>query len=373
MKIMVKKEKKRINIPPKGEEAIRELWSELDKKAEKQSKLEKERREREDRKRERQLIEEEEKQDREKGIAPGFVYDDGDDNARFDFTPPKLAREVERYGNIGHQLQPSGNYAVRVAPKSYICLPVNYFPVYEAMECLPAYTIALHFSLSSFPANKVTLIRTRKPNSVHEAIEIGVGPDGSVGMGEFYDGSIKRITPRKFHFLVVVVDSFTTTLSLFLDGEKVVGLQGVEELVTGGSVLGEEGLCLFGSANEWAMGGGDAQSCKIFSRALSDMEIFELQRYHEMENQWNCLHCSAANNNDILECGICHEPRTILSSGQIQALEAQNPLLELIRAVMPPGQTVTQDELDTAIQEVGEDPEALVAHFLRFSMGDSLA
>ena len=55
----------------------------------------------------------------------------------------------------------------------------------------------------------------------------------------------RRISPRKFHFLIVVVDSFTTSVSLFLDGEKVVSVEGVEELVTGGSVLGEEVTYLY--------------------------------------------------------------------------------------------------------------------------------
>ena len=58
--------------------------------------------------------------------------------------------------------------------------------------------------------------------------------------------------------------------------------------------------------------------------------------------------------------------KTQLSAGQVAALANQNPLMETLRAIAPPGFESTEEDLQAAIDHVGsDDPDQLVSYFMK--------
>ena len=292
--------------------------------------------------------------------------------ARFDFTTGKMSHEVSRHGYVEYRLLLSGSNCLFVDSGAFLALSVKYFPVFMELGMLPTYTVALDVNILSFPQSRLSLFRTAKPSNQREAIEISVQSDGSLGMGDLCDGSLGRLVPRRWNFVCCCVDTVSSSMCIYLNGELVSNISGLPDLFLGGpACLGEDGLCLFASEDRSAMCGGEVRSCAIFSTALSPSDVMSLYSAHEMENSWSCESCMARNPNDIIQCKLCGTTKAVLSENQKAAIANQNPLMDILRAIAPPGFDFTESDLQAAIDHVGsDDPDQLVAYFMRVMEGE---
>lgn len=359
-----------VKLEPYGEEIVREFWQDLDKEAAVLAEQEAQRRKDEEEARRLKIEQEEEEANLKKGLSPNFVFDGH--RARFDFTTGKMSHEVSRHGYVEYRLLLSGTNCLFVDSGAFLALSVKYFPVFMELGMLPSYTVAIDVNLQSYPQSRLSLFRTAKPSNDREAVEISVQSDGALGVGDLCDGSLGRIVPRQWSFVCVCVDTLTSNVCIYLNGEMVGNISGLPELVTGGpACLGEDGLCLFASEDRSAMCGGEVRSCAIFSSALNPSDVMSLYSAHTMENSWSCERCMANNSNDVIQCKLCGTPKAVLSDKQKAAIANQNPLMDILRAIAPPGFDFTESDLQAAIDHVGsDDPDQLVAYFMRVMEGE---
>jgi hypothetical protein len=68
---------------------------------------------------------------------------------------------------------------------------------------------------------------------------------------------------------------------------------------------------------------------------------------------------------------VCSSTKTDLSENQVAALANQNPLMETLRAIAPPGFEFTEEDLQAAIEHVGSDDlDQIVSYFWKVMEGD---
>ncbi len=349
---------------------MREYWQELDKEAATLAQEESQRRKDEEEERRLKIEQEEEEANLKKGLSPNFVFDGH--RSRFDFTTGKMSHEVSRHGYVEYRLLLSGSHCLFVDSGAFLALSVKYFPAFISHGQLTAYTVAIDLNLQSLPQSRLSLFRTAKPSSSRDAMEISVQSDGALGIGDLCDGSLGRILPRRWNFVCCTVDTLNSTLSIYLNGEMVSSISGLPDLVVGGAAcLGEDGICLFASEDRSAMCGGEIRSCAIISSALNPSDVASLYTAHEMENSWSCGQCMARNSSDLIQCKLCGSFKEVLSDNQKAAIANQNPLMDILRAIAPPGFDFTESDLQAAIDHVGsDDPDQLVAYFMRVMEGE---
>jgi len=210
------------------------------------------------------------------------------------------------------------------------------------------------------------LFSTAQPTKAgRDGAEISVQQDGTVGIGMYTAG---KLLPNRWHNVAISVNTIQGNMRIAIDGQEVSVLtadMGLMELLPDGplSIRLDQGLCIFASNQDSSMLGGDLSSVTIFNRSLTGGELEGIQALFRLETMWSCLQCSYKNQNHSRVCEICGEARVVLP-GPVPAgtkppppLPPVNPLMAWLRDEL--GLDISQEELDEAISQVGEDQIAI--------------
>lgn len=357
-----------VELQAKEEALLAEEWRRLEQIAAKQAKEELREYLNVEEARELELELEEDAADRARGLSAN--PDVTESRIRFDFTTKKLPKKTSAFGFVEYRRGAHGNYSLHAAEKSYLVLPVNHFsPNGGRTNKLNMYTVCMEVRVNRLPAVRQALFRTARPTSVAvPGAEISLQSDGAVGFGMFADGSDGKLRRQGFSHVVVSVNATEGHLGIYIDGVQTAMLTaeyGIEELLPDGPLALDidEGLVVFGAAEDTSMLGGQLASVAVYDRDLRPQEVSDLYQAYQAENSWQCMNCTFVNTGATDAC-ICGAQRSGSDSTR-KAIEEENPILAMLRS-MGMGH-VTQADIDDAIGQVGENPDRVISHIMEAS------